>query len=121
MKSLAQEIEGFSKGHLRKQITRVTTVTGRKLIETRSGENFQIADDSEQDGDEACGFVQDLRLDLQVGTIRPFLLLCEFTQRRSLVILTSLRLIDSRYKYYVYEHDDPASDMSLKSIEYHDT
>ncbi|XP_056609909.1 dual specificity protein phosphatase 19b [Triplophysa dalaica] len=75
MKSLAQEIEGFSKGHLRKQSTRVTTVTGRKLIETRSGENFQIADDSEQDGDGACGFVQDLRVDLQVGTIRPFLLL----------------------------------------------
>ncbi|KAI7815014.1 dual specificity phosphatase 19, partial [Triplophysa rosa] len=74
-KSLAQDIEGFSKGHLRKQSTRVTTVTGRKLIETRSGENFQIADDTEQGGDEACGFVQDLSLDLQVGTIRPFLLL----------------------------------------------
>lgn len=81
MKSLAREIEGFSKAHLRKQSTRVTTVTGRKLIETRNDdEDFQVADDSERDADEPCGFVQDLNLDLQVGTIRPFLLLCEFTQ-----------------------------------------
>ncbi|XP_065150457.1 dual specificity protein phosphatase 19b [Paramisgurnus dabryanus] len=75
MNSLAQEIEGFSKVHLRKQSTRVTTVTGRKLLETRNGDDFHVADDLQQDSDAACGFVQDLNMDLQVGIIRPFLLL----------------------------------------------
>ncbi|XP_051575524.1 dual specificity protein phosphatase 19b [Myxocyprinus asiaticus] len=75
MKSLGQEIEGFSTSHLRKQSTRVTTVTGRKLVETRIGDDFHVADDAERDSDASCGFVQDLNLDLQVGTIRPFLLL----------------------------------------------
>ncbi|TKS85853.1 Dual specificity protein phosphatase 19 [Collichthys lucidus] len=36
MHSLAQEIQGFSKRNLKKQCTRVTTVTGRRLLERRT-------------------------------------------------------------------------------------
>ncbi|XP_040906303.1 dual specificity protein phosphatase 19-like isoform X2 [Toxotes jaculatrix] len=76
MHSLAQEIQGFSKNHLKKQCTRVTTVTGRKLLERRSdggeGEVEQVEELEEGSG---CGFVEDKSLDLQVGVVRPFLLL----------------------------------------------
>ncbi|XP_013880893.1 dual specificity protein phosphatase 19 [Austrofundulus limnaeus] len=74
MHSLAQEIQGFSKNHLKKQSTRVTTVTGRKLLETRSDEGHveQVQELEEEPG---CGFVEDKSLDLQVGAVRPFLLL----------------------------------------------
>lgn len=74
MHSLAQEIESFSKNRLRKQCTRVSTVTGRKLLERRSdgSEEDQVEELEEADG---CGFVEDQSLDLQVGVVRPFLLL----------------------------------------------
>lgn len=74
MHSLAQEIEGFSRNRLRKQCTRVTTVTGRKLLERRSdtGGEDQVEELEEGGG---CGFVEDKSLDLQVGVVRPFLLL----------------------------------------------
>lgn len=74
MHSLSQEIQGFSKQRLKKQSTRVTTVTGRKLLETRSdGGEVEQVEELEQEG--GCGFVEDKSLDLQVGVIRPFLLL----------------------------------------------
>lgn len=75
MHSLAQEIQGFSRSALKKQCTRVTTVTGRKLLERRSdgGEGQEQVEELEE-GD-GCGFVQDNSLDLQVGVVRPFLLL----------------------------------------------
>ncbi|XP_038141567.1 dual specificity protein phosphatase 19-like [Cyprinodon tularosa] len=76
MHSLAQEIQGFSKNRLKKQSTRVTTVTGKKLLERRSdgseGEAVQV---EELQDDSGCGFVEDTSLDLQVGVVRPFLLL----------------------------------------------
>ncbi|XP_027863062.1 dual specificity protein phosphatase 19-like isoform X1 [Xiphophorus couchianus] len=76
MHSLAQEIQGFSKNLLKKQSTRVTTVTGRKLLEKRcdgaEGEVEQVEELEEEGG---CGFVEDTSLDLQVGVVRPFLLL----------------------------------------------
>ncbi|XP_067337016.1 dual specificity protein phosphatase 19-like isoform X1 [Channa argus] len=74
MHSLAQEIQGFSKNRLKKQCTHVTTVTGRKLLERRSngGEVEQVEELEEGSG---CGFVEDKSLDLQIGVIRPFLLL----------------------------------------------
>ncbi|XP_029377347.1 dual specificity protein phosphatase 19-like [Echeneis naucrates] len=74
MHSLAQEIHGFSKNCLRKQCTRVTTVTGRKLLEKRS-EGGEVEQVEELDEGGGCGFVEDLSLDLQVGVVRPFLLL----------------------------------------------
>lgn len=72
MHSLAQEIQGFSKSSLKKQCTRVTTVTGRKLLERRSDGQEQVEKLEEGGG---CGFVEDESLDLQVGVVRPFLLL----------------------------------------------
>ncbi|XP_061790275.1 dual specificity protein phosphatase 19-like isoform X2 [Nerophis lumbriciformis] len=71
MHSLSQEIQGFSKSRLRKQCTHVTTVTGRKTLERRT-DGGQVEELEEGSG---CGFVQDLNLDLQVGVVRPFLLL----------------------------------------------
>lgn len=75
MHSLAQEIQGFSKNRLKKQCTRVTTVTGRKLLERRGdgGEGEEQVEELEEGG--GCGFVEDKSLDLQVGVIRSFLLL----------------------------------------------
>ncbi|XP_037543379.1 dual specificity protein phosphatase 19-like [Nematolebias whitei] len=74
MHSLAQEIQVFSKNRLKKQCTRVTTVTGKKLLERRSdgGGEDQVEELEEGGG---CGFVEDTSLDLQVGVVRPFLLL----------------------------------------------
>lgn len=75
MHSLTQEIQDFSKKRLKKQSTRVTTVTGRKLLERRSddGEGEELVEELEEGS--GCGFVEDRSLDLQVGVVRPFLLL----------------------------------------------
>ncbi|XP_029305246.1 dual specificity protein phosphatase 19-like isoform X2 [Cottoperca gobio] len=77
MHSLSQEIQGFSKNRLKKQCTRVTTVTGRRLLERRGdgggGEGEEQVEELEEGG--GCGFVEDTSLDLQVGVVRPFLLL----------------------------------------------
>lgn len=75
MHSLAREIQGFSKSSLKKQCTRVTTVTGRKLLERRSdgGDGQEQVEELEEGG--GCGFVEDKSLDLQVGVVRPSLLL----------------------------------------------
>lgn len=75
MDSLAREIEGFSRARLRRQRTRVTTVTGRKLLEERSdgGDGEEQVEELEEGG--GCGFVEDESLDLQVGVVRQFLLL----------------------------------------------
>uniref|UniRef100_V9L844 Dual specificity protein phosphatase 19-like protein n=1 Tax=Callorhinchus milii TaxID=7868 RepID=V9L844_CALMI len=74
MHSLVQEIHSFSKTSLKKQSTRVTTVTGRRLIETLRDARVQIVEEAHQ-ADGACGYVQDTCLDLQVGVVKPWLLL----------------------------------------------
>lgn len=73
MHSLSQEIYGFSKARLKKQSTRVTTVTGKRFVERRRDEDGQI--EVEEEKSAGVGFVEDHNLDLQVGVIRPFLLL----------------------------------------------
>ncbi|XP_076025517.1 dual specificity protein phosphatase 19-like [Genypterus blacodes] len=74
MHSLAQEIQGFSKNRLKKQCTHVTTVTGRRLVERRKeGADGEVEEEVEEE--EGCGFVEDKSLDLQVGIVRPHLLL----------------------------------------------
>ena len=87
MHSLAQEIQGFSKTRLKKQCTHVTTVTGRRLLERRSdvgdGAVEQVEELEEGDG---CGFVEDKSLDLQVGVVRPFLLLGNIFHLLSLLL-----------------------------------
>ncbi|XP_054977548.1 dual specificity protein phosphatase 19 isoform X1 [Sorex araneus] len=75
MHSLSQEIRAFSRDNLRKQCTRVTTVTGRTMIETWKDATVQVVEEVEPGGGGGCGFVQDLSLDLQVGVVKPWLLL----------------------------------------------
>ncbi|XP_077470009.1 dual specificity protein phosphatase 19-like isoform X2 [Stigmatopora argus] len=72
MHSLSGEIQGFSKSRLRSQCTRITTVTGRKLLEKTTDGETQVEELEEGNG---CGFVEDKTLDLQVGVVRPYLLL----------------------------------------------
>ncbi|CAB1328080.1 unnamed protein product [Coregonus sp. 'balchen'] len=66
MHSLAQEIQGFSKTKLKKQSTVVTTVLGRRHIETMDDTNMHENEDPVMSG---CGFVQDTSLDLQVSHV----------------------------------------------------
>ncbi|XP_077438523.1 dual specificity protein phosphatase 19-like isoform X3 [Vanacampus margaritifer] len=72
MHSLSGQIQGFSKSRLRKQCTHVTTVTGKKLLERSTNGSVQVEELEDGNG---CGFVEDKSLDLQVGVVRPFLLL----------------------------------------------
>uniref|UniRef100_A0A8K9XEJ5 Dual specificity phosphatase 19a n=1 Tax=Oncorhynchus mykiss TaxID=8022 RepID=A0A8K9XEJ5_ONCMY len=74
MQSLAQEIKTFSKTNLRKQCTRVTTLSGRRIIETWKGSTIHVVEDKSQP-EIACGYVQDNSWDVQVGVIKPYLLL----------------------------------------------
>ncbi|NXL04637.1 DUS19 phosphatase, partial [Mesembrinibis cayennensis] len=77
MHSLAQEIRSFSRANLRKQRTRVTTLTGRRIIETWRGACLQV-EEEEAEAEAAPGgggYVQDLSADLQVGVVKPWLLL----------------------------------------------
>ncbi|XP_035186848.1 dual specificity protein phosphatase 19 [Oxyura jamaicensis] len=73
MHSLAQEIRSFSRANLRQQRTRVTTLTGRRLVETWRGACLQVSE--EEEALPGGGFVRDLSCDLQVGAVRPWLLL----------------------------------------------
>uniref|UniRef100_A0A3P9HW13 Dual specificity phosphatase 19b n=1 Tax=Oryzias latipes TaxID=8090 RepID=A0A3P9HW13_ORYLA len=76
--SLIREIQSFSLTRLRRQCTHVTTVTGRRLLETRSagGEGpLEQVEELEQEQGAGCGFIEDTSLDLQIGVVRPFLLL----------------------------------------------
>ncbi|XP_075034748.1 dual specificity protein phosphatase 19 [Mixophyes fleayi] len=75
MHSLGDEIKGFSKNKLKKQCTRVTTLSGKRIIETWKDSLVHVVDDPEQHDEKSCGYVQDLSLDLQVGVIKPWLLL----------------------------------------------
>ncbi|KAM9803629.1 dual specificity protein phosphatase 19-like [Neosynchiropus ocellatus] len=75
MHSLSQEIEGFARGRLKKQSTRVTTVTGRKLLESRGDGGAGAVHVRVLEEGDGCGFVEDASLDLAVGVVRPFLLL----------------------------------------------
>ncbi|TSN12197.1 Dual specificity protein phosphatase 19 [Bagarius yarrelli] len=73
MQPLSHELQNFSRARLKQQSTRITTATGKVLVETRSSNGAYV---TEASGESATyGFVQDLRLDLQVGVITPFLLL----------------------------------------------
>lgn len=85
MDSFAQEIQGFSKSRLKKQCTHVTTVTGKRHVERRvDGVTRQIVEIEEPS--KGFGFVEDKTPDLQVGVVRPFLLLGKFVIRIMLLI-----------------------------------
>ncbi|XP_074857211.1 dual specificity protein phosphatase 19 [Carettochelys insculpta] len=75
MHSLTQEIRSFSRRNLRQQSTRVTTLTGKRLVETWKDARIQVVEEADPSDGYGCGYVQDLSLDLQVGVIKPWLLL----------------------------------------------
>ncbi|XP_030436741.1 dual specificity protein phosphatase 19 [Gopherus evgoodei] len=75
MHSLTQEIRSFSRKNLKKQCTRVTTLTGKRIIETWKDARMQVVEEAEPSDGFGCGYIQDLSLDLQVGVIKPWLLL----------------------------------------------
>lgn len=79
MQSLANEIKTFSKTALKKQCTQVTTLGGKRLIETWQGSNLCVVEDGGQP-DGAYGYIEDNSLDLQVGVIKPYLLLGELEE-----------------------------------------
>ncbi|KAF7649201.1 hypothetical protein LDENG_00145460 [Lucifuga dentata] len=74
MESLAEEIQNFSRTRLRTQCTRVTSLSGRRIIETWKGSTVTVADDPTPP-DRMLGYVPDTSWDLQVGIIKPYLLL----------------------------------------------
>ncbi|XP_017284532.1 dual specificity protein phosphatase 19a [Kryptolebias marmoratus] len=74
MQSLTQEIQSFSRSRLRKQCTRVTSLSGRRIIETWKGSTITVVEEPVPP-EKMLGYVPDTSWDLQVGTVKPFLLL----------------------------------------------
>nr|XP_033800698.1 dual specificity protein phosphatase 19 [Geotrypetes seraphini]XP_033800700.1 dual specificity protein phosphatase 19 [Geotrypetes seraphini]XP_033800701.1 dual specificity protein phosphatase 19 [Geotrypetes seraphini]XP_033800702.1 dual specificity protein phosphatase 19 [Geotrypetes seraphini]XP_033800703.1 dual specificity protein phosphatase 19 [Geotrypetes seraphini]XP_033800704.1 dual specificity protein phosphatase 19 [Geotrypetes seraphini]XP_033800705.1 dual specificity protein p len=75
MYSLGQEIKSFSKSNLKKQCTMVTTLVGKRILETWKDSQTQFVEEADQSNAVSCGYVQDRSLDLQVGVINSWLLL----------------------------------------------
>ena len=76
MPSLTEEIQSFSRSRLRRQCTRVTSLSGRRIIETWKGSTVTVVEEPPPP-DSSMGYVPDTSWDLQIGTIKPFLLLGE--------------------------------------------
>ncbi|XP_040912726.1 dual specificity protein phosphatase 19-like [Toxotes jaculatrix] len=74
MQSLTEEIQSFSRTRLRKQCTRVTSLSGRRIIETWKGSTITVVEDPAPP-EKTLGYVPDTSWDLQVGIIKPYLLL----------------------------------------------
>ncbi|CAL8240955.1 unnamed protein product [Merluccius merluccius] len=74
MPSLTEEIQSFSRSRLRRQCTRVTCLSGRRIIETWKGSTVTVVEDISPP-DSNMGYIPDTSWDLQIGRIKPFLLL----------------------------------------------
>lgn len=74
MQSLTEEIQSFSRTRLRKQCTRVTSLSGRRIVETWKGCMVTVVEDPSPP-ERMLGYVPDTSWDLQVGAVRPYLLL----------------------------------------------
>lgn len=74
MQSLTEEIQSFSRTRLRKQCTRVTSLSGRRIVETWKGSTITVVEDPSPP-ERMLGYIPDTSWDLQVGTVRPYLLL----------------------------------------------
>lgn len=74
MQSLTEEIQSFSRTRLRKQCTRVTSLSGRRIIETWKGSTITVVEDPAPP-EKTLGYVPDTSWDLQVGIVKPYLLL----------------------------------------------
>lgn len=77
MQSLTEEIQSFSRTRLRKQCTHVTSLSGRRIIETWKGSTITVVEDPTPP-ESMVGYVPDTCWDVQVGTVMPYLLLGEF-------------------------------------------
>ncbi|XP_029980996.1 dual specificity protein phosphatase 19 [Sphaeramia orbicularis] len=74
MHSLAEEIQSFSRTRLKKQCTRVTSLSGRRIIETWKGSTITVVDDPAPQ-ERTLGYVPDTSWDVQIGIVKPYLLL----------------------------------------------
>ncbi|KAG8001006.1 Dual specificity protein phosphatase 19 [Nibea albiflora] len=74
MQSLTEEIQSFSRTRLKKQCTRVTSLSGRRIIETWKGSTITVVEDLTPTK-RFLGYVPDTSWDLQVGAVMPYLLL----------------------------------------------
>ncbi|XP_056144953.1 dual specificity protein phosphatase 19a [Lampris incognitus] len=74
MQSLAEEIHSFPRSRLRMQCTRVTSLSGHRIIETWKGSTVSVVED-QTSSEKTLGYVPDTSWDLQVGIIKPYLLL----------------------------------------------
>ncbi|XP_074551357.1 dual specificity protein phosphatase 19-like [Halichoeres trimaculatus] len=75
MQSLTEEIQSFSRTRLRKQCTRVTSLSGRRIIETWKGSTITVVEDPIPIEETTLGYVPDTSWDVQVGFVKPYLLL----------------------------------------------
>ncbi|KAL4656681.1 dual specificity protein phosphatase 19-like [Arapaima gigas] len=87
MHSLAEEIKTFSKASLKKQCTHVTTLGGKRIRETWRDSTLQVVEEG------ACGYVQDFSADLQVGRVRPHVLLASQDAAQDLNTLRRLKVV----------------------------
>ncbi|KAK2508159.1 hypothetical protein MC885_018665, partial [Smutsia gigantea] len=115
MQSLNQEIKAFSWNNLRKQCTRVTTLTGKRIIETWKDARIHVVEEIEPSSGGSCGYVQDLSLDLQVGVIKPWLLLGSQDTAHDLDTLKKHKVTHILNVAYGVENAFP-SDFMYKSI-----
>lgn len=76
MQSLTEEIQSFSRTRLRKQCTRVTALSGRRIIETWKGSMITVVEDPSP-SERMLGYIPDTSWDLQVGSVKSYLLLGE--------------------------------------------
>uniref|UniRef100_A0A3P8UDD3 Dual specificity phosphatase 19a n=1 Tax=Cynoglossus semilaevis TaxID=244447 RepID=A0A3P8UDD3_CYNSE len=76
MQSLTEEIQSFPRKQLRKQCTRVTSLSGRRIIESWKGSTVTVVEDPAPP-EKTLGYVPDTTWDLQVGVITPYLLLSQ--------------------------------------------
>ncbi|XP_061735366.1 dual specificity protein phosphatase 19a isoform X1 [Nerophis ophidion] len=81
MQSLTEEIQSFSRTRLKRQCTRVTSLSGRRIIETWKGSMMTVVDDPAAP-EKMLGYVPDTSWDLQVGVVKPYLLLGESLRTR---------------------------------------
>ncbi|XP_026523820.1 dual specificity protein phosphatase 19 [Notechis scutatus] len=115
MHSLTQEIKSFSRTNLKKQCTRVTTLSGRRLIETWRDAQMQVVEVADCKEGDACGYVQDLSLDLQIGVIKPWLLLGSQDAAHDLEIMKKYKVTHVLNVAYGVENAFP-NDLTYKTI-----
>ncbi|XP_034284910.1 dual specificity protein phosphatase 19 [Pantherophis guttatus] len=115
MHSLTQEIKSFSRTNLKKQCTRVTTLSGKRLIETWRDAQMQVVEVADCKEGDACGYVQDLSLDLQIGVIKPWLLLGSQDAAHDLEIMKKYKVTHILNVAYGVENAFP-NDLIYKTI-----